>query len=144
MWSFVCLTFSSPSVSRLSPSFFSSPQGDVVILEGGSRPPPAFPHSSVCLFVYLWVDRRREGDLEGRNWWGLGWGRTSGGAGCVGGGEGGGGPVGGETGLCCNMMFILVMYLTVEDNRGLSVWLYEKNLNTNTKTFVDEHLREIL
>lgn len=56
----------------------------------------------------------------------------------------GGGPVGGETGLCCNMMFILVMYLTVEDNRGLSVWLYEKNLNTNTKTFVDEHLREIL
>lgn len=55
-----------------------------------------------------------------------------------------GGPVGGETGLCCNMMFILVMYLTVEDNRGLSVWLYEKNLNTNTKTFVDEHLREIL
>lgn len=43
-----------------------------------------------------------------------------------------------------NMMFILVMYLTVEDNRELSVWLYEKNLNTNTKTFVDEHLREIL
>lgn len=42
--------------------------------------------------------------------------------------------------LCCNMMFILVMYLTVEDNRGLSVWLYEKNLNTNTKTFIDiEH-----
>lgn len=50
----------------------------------------------------------------------------------------------GEMGLCCNMMFILVMYLTVEDNRGLSVWLYEKNLNTNTKTFIDEHLREIL
>lgn len=25
-------------------------------------------------------------------------------------------------GLYCNMMFILVMYLTVEDNRGLSVW----------------------
>lgn len=50
----------------------------------------------------------------------------------------------GEWGLCCNMMFILVMYLTVEDNRGLSVWLYEKNLNTNTKTFVDEYLREIL
>lgn len=49
-----------------------------------------------------------------------------------------------EMGLGCNMMFILVMYLTVEDNRGLSVWLYEKNLNTNTKTFVDEHLREIL
>lgn len=39
--------------------------------------------------------------------------------------------------LCCNMMFILVMYLTVEDKGGLSVWLYEKNLNTNTKTFVD-------
>lgn len=50
----------------------------------------------------------------------------------------------GGGGLYCNMMFILVMYLTVEDNRGLSVWLYEKNLNSNTKTFVDEHLREIL
>lgn len=44
--------------------------------------------------------------------------------------------IGGDEGLCCNMMFILVMYLTVEDNGGLSVWLYEKNLNTNTKTFV--------
>lgn len=65
--------------------------------------------------------------MEGRNWWGHGEGDTT-----------------GEMGLCCNMMFILVMYLTVEDNRGLSVWLYEKNLNTNTKTFVDEHLREIL
>lgn len=50
----------------------------------------------------------------------------------------------GDMGLCCTMMFILVMYLTVEDNRGLSVWLYEKNLNTNTKTFIDERLREIL
>lgn len=40
------------------------------------------------------------------------------------------------------MMFILVLYLTVEDNRGLSVWLYEKNLNSNTKTFVEENLRE--
>lgn len=56
----------------------------------------------------------------------------------------GGGVGGGGGGLYCNMMFILVMYLTVEDNRGLSVWLYEKNLNSNTKTFVDEHLREIL
>lgn len=39
------------------------------------------------------------------------------------------------------MMFILVLYLIVEDNRGLSVWLYEKNLNSNTKTFVEENLR---
>lgn len=42
------------------------------------------------------------------------------------------------------MMFILVLYLTVEHNRGLSVWLYEKNLNSNTKTFVEENLREKL
>lgn len=39
------------------------------------------------------------------------------------------------------MMFILVLYLIVEDNGGLSVWLYEKNLNSNTKTFVEENLR---
>lgn len=42
------------------------------------------------------------------------------------------------------MMFILVLYLTVEDNRGLSVWLYEKNLNSNTKTLIEENLREKL
>lgn len=78
--------------------------------------------------------------MEGRNWWGLGWGAPLGSRMCGGvGWRGGGGG-----GLYCNMMFILVMYLTVEDNRGLSVWLYEKNLNSNTKTFVDEHLREIL
>lgn len=54
--------------------------------------------SSVCLFVYLWVDRRRAetgGAWGGEHHWGWG-------------------------GLWCNMMFILVMYLTVEDNRGLS------------------------
>lgn len=51
---------------------------------------------------------------------------------------------GGEGGLYRYMMFILVLYLTVEDNRGLSVWLYEKNLNSNTKTFVEENLREKL
>ncbi|XP_043996669.1 synaptophysin b [Gambusia affinis] len=34
------------------------------------------------------------------------------------------------------MLIIHVMYLTVKDNRGLSVWVYEKNLNTNTKTIV--------
>lgn len=44
-------------------------------------------------------------------------------------------------GRYCYMMFILVLYLIVEDNRGLSVWLYEKNLNSNTKTFVEENLR---
>lgn len=74
--------------------------------------------------------------MEGRNWWGLGRGTPLGSR--LWGGKKR------EMGLGCNMMFILVMYLTVEDNRGLSVWLYEKNLNTNTKTFVDEHLREIL
>lgn len=46
------------------------PRATFAVLEGGSQLPPAFPHSSVCLFVYLWVDRRREGDMEGRNWWG--------------------------------------------------------------------------
>lgn len=76
--------------------------------------------------------------MEGRNWWGLGWGAPLGSRMC------GGVRWRGVGGLYCNMMFILVMYLTVEDNRGLSVWLYEKNLNSNTKTFVDEHLREIL
>lgn len=54
------------------------------------------------------------------------------------------GGLGGEGGLYRYMMFILVLYLTVEDNRGLSVWLYEKNLNSNTKTFVEENLREKL
>jgi len=49
--------------------------------------------------------------MEGRHLWGLGRGTLP-----------------GEMGLCCNMMFILVMYLTVEDNKGLSVWLYEQKL----------------
>lgn len=47
--------------------------------------------------------------MEGGNRWGLGQ-RAPLGSGR------------GWVGLYCNMMFILVMYLTVEDNRGLSVW----------------------
>lgn len=61
-----------------------------------------------------------------------------------GGREGLGGGGHGVSSVCCNMMIVLVTYLTVKDNGGLSVWAYEKNLNSNTKTFVDEPVRETL
>lgn len=96
-------------------------------------------HFHTPLFVCLCICEVTGSGIGGHG------GRTlhgAGGAGCR--GYEGGGEGWGDMGLCCYMMFILVMYLTVEDNRGLSVWLYEKNLNTNTKTFVDEHLRKIL
>lgn len=70
---------------------------------------------------------------SGGSWGGGGGGRTTG-------AKKGGLDAGGYRYL----MFILVLYLTVEDNRGLSVWLYEKNLNSNTKTSVEENLREKL
>lgn len=108
-------------------SFFFFPGRPFAILEGGSGPPPAFPPLFVCLCICELTGGGREtrraetgGAWGGEHHWGWGVG-----------------------GLCCNMMFILVMYLTVEDNRGLSVWLYEKNLNSNTKTFADEHLIDI-
>lgn len=145
MWSCVCCLFNIFSSLCLSPPhLFPYSQGALVILECGSRPSSAFPHSSVCLFVYLWVDRRSQGGVEGRNGWGLGRGTPSGVSRRCWGWLGGEEDEEGKWVFAVNMMFILVMYLTVEDNWGLSVWLYEKNLNTNTKTFVDEHLREIL
>lgn len=78
----------------------------------------------LCLSVCVCVSWQAEGGTETR-WAAAGGAWASGhhwGAGvCVcGGGKGWGRAFWG--GLYCNMMFILVMYLTVEDKRGLSVW----------------------
>lgn len=62
----------------------------------------------VCLCMCESAGGGRDGDTVGR--------RAPPGGGMWGGARGSWG------GLYCNMMFILVMYLTVEDNRGLSVW----------------------
>lgn len=89
----------------------------------------AYISTHLCLSVCVSVSRQAEGGREGGR---------HGGWKLVGLGEGaprgnGGARVKGGMGPCCNMLFILVLYLTVEDNRGLSVWLYEKNLNTIPK-----------
>lgn len=63
---------------------------------------------SVCVCVSWQAEGGRDGGTVGR--------RAPPGGGTWGGARGSWG------GLYCNMMFILVMYLTVEDNRGLSVW----------------------
>lgn len=105
---FSSFPFSLPSITQAS----------IGISDGGSRrPPPAFS-TLLCLSVCVCVSRQEEGGTETR--WA---GERHPVAGCgAGPGWVGGGRGGSWGGLYCNMMFILVMYLTVEDNRGLSVW----------------------
>lgn len=138
MWSHVYRLFNIfPSPLSHSPPLFSPPRATLwfwkVALDHRRHfHTPLF----VCVCICELTGRGRETwRAETGGAWGGGTllvGRV--GAGCR--AKQGCGRWGGIMGLCCYMMFILVMYLTVEDNRGLSVWFYEKNLNTNTKTFV--------
>ncbi|MEQ2312162.1 hypothetical protein AMECASPLE_028011 [Ameca splendens] len=121
----------------------SSFQGGLVIYGAERFSTTTCVSTRLCVSVCVSVSRQAEGGAQGGHTLNL-----RGGMGWVGHQRrGGGGKVGGVgmgSSVCCNMMIILVTYLTVKDNRGLSVWVYEKNLNTKTKTFVDEPVKETL